>query len=199
MCYQGYKIGALTAHNIVGRVYHGRNSVNVWLCQCDCSRMLEIDQNSLLKGIVLACKVCRRGPCVVCDKDITNDEYSVKRNTCSDDCYKENRRRRSRESYRRRADADPYFNRKHYQSALARDPDHNKKRYRRLLKRIALMPDIERKAFLKKQYDASNTWTVNKRTFLKLCDPFGYEIFLERCRSNYRRHQDKKQMVKHKG
>lgn len=183
------RIGALTLLRVCGRVQHGRNYVNIWLCQCDCERTFEIDQNSLNKGRVLACKVCRRGPCVICGQAIDNDTYSVKRNTCSDYCYKENRRQRQRESLKRRTERDPEFHKKHYQAALVRDPELNKKRYQRKLERLNAMSPTERQSVLQREYQQCNDWTTRRRAWLKAHDRNGYEQFLQIRRAAYRRHQ----------
>lgn len=176
------RFGQLTAYLVVGTVRHGRNNVNIWECQCDCGRIINVDQNSLFKLAVPACKVCRRGPCVVCGSDITNEEYSLKRNTCSDECWRENRRIKQRASYKIRASKDPDFHKKHYQAALARDPDHNKKRYQKKLEKLKAMSEEDRRAFLDKEYKICNEWTKAKRAFLRENDPVGYEAFLKKCR-----------------
>ncbi|MER2494413.1 hypothetical protein [Catenovulum sediminis] len=192
MSYQGYRTGALTAYRVVGHVLHGRNRVNIWLCQCDCSRMIKLTQTDLLKGIIPACKVCRRGPCVVCGEDITNEDYGVKRNTCSDDCFKQNRRNKQNIALQKRAAADPEFHKKHYQAALQRDPEHNKKRYQRKLEKLNKMTPGERQAFLHKEYKASNKWNAAKRAFLKENDPIGYEAYLKKCREAHNKHYKQK-------
>jgi hypothetical protein len=183
----GMSISALTLLRSVGQVRHGRNSVNVWLCQCDCGRTLEADQNSLLKGQIPACKTCRRGPCIICGKPIENDEWSVKRNTCSEECFKENKRRKGRVSYAKRAARDPEFHSKHYQAALNRDPGHNKKRYQRKLERLAKLPEHERLNILRKMAQQSNYWAKCRRQWLKENDPQGYEQFLLIRRAYYRK------------
>jgi hypothetical protein len=183
----GMKIAALTLIRQTGQVRHGRNLVNVWLCRCDCGRTLTADQNALVKMQIPACKTCRRGPCVICSKDIENDEWSVKRNTCSDECFKENRRRKERLNLVKRAAQDPELHRRHYQAALTRDPEHNKKRYQRKLEKLAQLPDNERLAILKKEWQKSNEWAKRRRQWLKDNDPQGYEQFLLIRRAYYRK------------
>jgi hypothetical protein len=87
--YSGYRFHALTVIAQVGIVKHGRNIVKMWACVCICGNELEVDQSSLVKGQKPACKTCRRGPCVICAAPIENDEWGVKRTTCSDVCQHE--------------------------------------------------------------------------------------------------------------
>jgi predicted nucleic acid-binding Zn ribbon protein len=183
----GMKIAALTLIRQTGQIRHGRNLVNVWLCQCSCGRTLDVDQESLVKGMIPACKTCRRGPCVICGKEIDNDEWSVKRNTCSDECYRENRRVRGRLSLANRVARDPEFHKKHYQAALTRDSEHNKKRYQRKLERLAKLPEHERLNILRKMAQQSNDWAKRRRQWLKENDPLGYEQFLLIRRAYYRK------------
>lgn len=92
----GDQYSKLTVVSLVSTVKHGRNNVKKWRCRCECGRELEVDQGSLVKGCVPACKVCRRGPCVICGAKITDESFGVKRTTCSEICRKELLRRRSR-------------------------------------------------------------------------------------------------------
>jgi hypothetical protein len=87
--YSGYRFHTLTVIAQVGIVKHGRNIVKMWACVCICGNELEVDQSSLVKGQKPACKTCRRGPCVICAAPIENDEWGVKRTTCSDVCQHE--------------------------------------------------------------------------------------------------------------
>ena len=176
----GLRFNALTVVRMVGKVQHGRNMVKVWSCVCICGNELEVDQASLKKGQVPACKTCRRGPCVICSKPITNPNYAVKRNTCSDVCRKEQIRAKHRRRYHKQIELDPEHNKKRYQERLAKDPDMNKKRYQRWLKRLYAMPPTIRQEIINKQNEYSQIWQSNYVKDLKANHPEDYQQYRER-------------------
>ncbi|MCF6442852.1 hypothetical protein L1077_25855 [Pseudoalteromonas luteoviolacea] len=168
--YTGCKFHALTVLHLAGTVKHGRNNVKVWLCECVCGKTLDVDQASLLKGQKPACKTCRRGPCVICGAPIDNDDWGVKRNTCSDVCQKEQRRQNGRRSYYKLIELDPDHNKKRHKARQAADPLYEKKRYQLRLKRLNALPEKQRQAVIQKQNEYTNLWRSNYVKRLKAED-----------------------------
>lgn len=189
------KFEALTVIKQSGLVKHGRNNVKIWLCQCDCGETLEVDQNSLVKGIVPACKICRRGKCVICGGKITDPSFSVKRNTCSEMCRKEQQRRRHRKRYAKLTANDPNYNKIRYRLRLDNIPDYNKVRYLSFKKRLLHMNEEQASALISKMTRQSNEWRKKWRIQTKQLNPEEYERFLARARRRYRKHEAKKRLT----
>lgn len=179
----GQKFGWLTVVRLVGKVQHGRNMVKMWSCVCGCGNELEVDQASLKKGQVPACKTCRRGPCVVCFEPITNESYSVKRNTCSDECHHEKIKEKSRRRYYKLIELDPEHNKKRHRQRVLADPDYNKKRYQRRMEKFKKLPEKIQQKIIKKQNEYSRAWKSDYIKHLKKTDPEGYRVY--RARRNY--------------
>lgn len=189
------KFNALTVVKQSGIVKHGRNNIKVWLCRCDCGELLEVDQTSLKKGIVPACKICRRGKCVICGGKITDPSFSVKRNTCSEACRKEQKRRKDRKYYAKLVSENPDYN-KEYHQRRSENPDYNKNRYRNFRKRLDELSLEQRQAFMRKSNNYSTAWRKNWLERMKVENPGLYNQFLNKRRRaeiNYRR---KKQLAK---
>lgn len=106
----GEKFGLLTVTKFAGtELYGGMSRARFWWCDCTCGRETRVFQRYLTEGRTTACEVCRRGPCVVCGGEITED---TKRNTCSIACHDEKRRRADLKCYSKRVAEDPDFNKK---------------------------------------------------------------------------------------
>lgn len=190
------KFNALTVIRQSGTVKHGRNNVKVWLCRCDCGETLEVDQNSLKKGTVPACKICRRGPCVICGSKITDPTFSVKRNTCSEACRKEQKRRSGRKRYAKLTNEDPDHNKNRYKQRLDANPDFNKIKYQRKKLRFNTL-DNDQKAVINKKNSAYTTaWRKRWLEMVKSDSPEKYEHHLKMARRTYRKHQAKKRLAK---
>ena len=139
----GQRFGQLYVHSLKGLVTHGRNRIKVWACVCDCGEKLTCRHDDLRKGIIPACDICRRGPCTVCGKAITNKAYSVKRNTCSDECANKQRRARDRKRYYKIIKENPEHNKVKHVERITKDPDYNKKRYKRKIALRCMLPEPE--------------------------------------------------------
>ena len=194
--YTNQKFGSLTALSVCGRVKHGPNYVKAWTCKCDCGRTLEVTQDQLLKGQVLACKVCRRGPCVICGADITDESFGVKRQTCSEACKKEQARRRARKRYAKLTREDPEHNKKRWKQRTTEDPEYNKKRYQRTQELINNKSPEEKKIIQAKANKASSEWRSNWVIKAKESNPEAYEEFRVRTRRSGRKHYAKKSLSK---
>ena len=194
--YTDHKFNALTVIRLVGTVKHGRNNVKVWLCCCDCGRTLEVDQASLLKGHVPACKVCRRGPCVICGSDITDESFSVKRNTCSEACKKEQLRRRHLKRYNKLVSENPNHNKERYQERLAANPNIGKEKYTKKKERESKLSEEEVALIKAKENKASTESRSKWREKTKAEDPEVYEEFLQRARRSQRKHHQLKEISK---
>ncbi len=168
--YAGCKFNSLTVIRQTGRVLHGRNYVKIWLCACICGNELKVDQGALVKGQKPACKTCRRGPCVICGAPIENDEWGVKRSTCSEACQrKQTNNKHSRRYYRLIAN-NPDHNKEHHRARSLADPLYEQKRYRRRLARLNRLPEEPRQSVIKKQNEYVNLWKSNYVKNLKLND-----------------------------
>lgn len=175
--YTGCKFHALTVLYLAGTVRHGRNNVKVWHCRCICGNTLEVDQAALVKGQKPACKTCRRGPCVICGSPIENDEWGVKRNTCSAECRHEQTKAKNRRQYYRLIERNPDHNKERHRARSLRDPDYEKKRYQLRLKRLNAMPEKERQALIQKQNEYTTLWRSKYVKKLKMEDPEGYKRY----------------------
>lgn len=193
----GQTLGQLTVIRQAGEVVHGRNKVKVWLCQCSCDRktLLEVDQTSLKKGLVAACNVCRRGPCVICGSPITDERYSVKRNTCSDACKKEQTKRRHRKRYQKLTDENPGHNKERYAERIQQDPGLNKRHYQAKQARIKKLPDDVQQVARQRAFDTSNDWRSRWREESKRNDPEAYRAFVLARRRAQHKHYQKKRML----
>ena len=180
----------------VGIVKHGRNNVAIWLCRCGCGNILEVDQGSLTKGIVAACKTCRRGPCVICGAKITNEEYSVKRNTCSDICRAEQVKQKHRRFYSNCVEKDKDYNKKRWAHRLEKDFNLNKKRYQSYKERLLKLPTHERDKTIKKLNHMANMWRRNWIKRAKVECPEAYHQFIEKRRMASHRYRIKKNFCK---
>jgi predicted nucleic acid-binding Zn ribbon protein len=185
--YTGYKFHALTVLHLVGTVKHGRNNVKIWLCECVCGKTLEVDQASLIKGQKPACKTCRRGPCVICGAPIENDDWGVKRNTCSDKCQHDQTKARHRKRYYKLIELDPDHNKKRHKARQLADPLYEKKRYQLRLKRLNALPEKQRQALIKKQNEYTNLWRSAYVKKLKIEDPEAYIRYRKAANAYYRR------------
>ncbi|SMF80667.1 hypothetical protein [Pseudobacteriovorax antillogorgiicola] len=191
----GDTYSSLTLIREVGSVKHGRNNVKVWLCQCTCGRQLDVNQASLVKGEVPACKVCRRGPCVICGSEIENESFSVKRNTCSEECRKEQARRKSLKAYSKKVLKAPAHNREIYQRRLENDPAHNKERYARMKEREKDLSQEARDAIRTKRNRDSNNWRRLWLEEIKEKDPKKYQEWLRSSRKRRNEHYKKKELL----
>lgn len=183
----GLIFGKLCVHSLVGLVTHGRNKIKVWLCVCDCGRKIKCRQDDLRKGIIPACRVCRRGPCVICGSAITNELYGVKRNTCSDLCQELQTKAKHKKSYRTLMEREPNYNRERYFNRILKDPDFNKKRYARKLMQRAKLPESERDRLNKAEYQQSNDWRKRWTKAVKNNAPQRYESFRAKNNARYKR------------
>lgn len=190
------KFNALTVIRQSGVVKHGRNNVKVWLCRCDCGETLEVDQASLKKGIVPACKICRRGLCVICGSKITDESFSVKRNTCSEACKKEQIKRKHRKRYAKDVRENPAHNKERYQQRLESNPDLNKVKYQKFKSKLDNLDSEYRAVITRKMTSVSNNWRKKWREKVKDESPEEYELFLKRARRSYRKYQAKKRLAK---
>lgn len=189
----GQRFGQLYVHSLIGLVQHGRNKIKVWLCVCDCSEKLKCRQDDLKKGIVQSCNVCRRGPCVICGKAITDKTYSVKRNTCSDECKKEQRRCGHRKRYRTLFESDPNHNKNRYTDRIAKDPYYNKKRYSRKIILRRRLPKIEQQRRKEVESKQCNEWRKRWIEVTKNNDPEKYEAYRVKANKNFRSCYKRKQ------
>ncbi|MFT7054098.1 MAG: hypothetical protein ACJAU1_001656 [Psychromonas sp.] len=185
--YSGSKFHALTVVRQVGSVKHGRNNVKVWACVCICGNELEVDQNSLVKGLKPACKTCRRGPCVICCAPVANDDWGVKRNTCSDDCQREQTSARHSKYYYHLIEKDPDHNKKRHSARQLADPNYEHKRYQNRLKRLDALPEIDRQAVIQKQNEYTNLWRSGYINNLKLNDVDAYKRYRKAANAYFRR------------
>ncbi|MCS6259862.1 hypothetical protein G3479_11450 [Shewanella baltica] len=173
--YAGRSFNALRVIRCVGRVQHGRNAVKVWLCRCLCGNTLEVDQASLVKGLVPACKTCRRGPCVICGAPIINDDWGVKRTTCSDLCQREQLKAKHKRRYYKLIALNPEHNKQRHSARRAADPLYEQKRYQLRLKRLIALPVTQRQLIIKKQNEYSNVW---RSAYVKKLKETDYNAYL---------------------
>lgn len=190
------RFGKLTVTKLAGTVKHGRNNINVWLCRCDCGNTLEVDQNSLRKGQVPACKTCRRAPCIVCGGEITNESYSVLRKTCSEECKKEHLRNKSLKRYKKLTFENPDHNKERWQIKKQKNPNLCQQRYQRELELRANKPIEVQQLEKQKRNKASIEWRKKWRQRVKETDPEAYRDFLLRNRRSGRKSYGKKQLAK---
>ncbi len=192
--YTNVRFKQLQAIKVVRRIQHGRNSIKVWLCICNCGNTLEVDQSQLTKGAITACKTCRREPCVVCGSLITDDSSSVKRNTCDEVCKKELVRSRQRLDYAKNTLQNPNFNKEQHEQRVHQNPNYNKRRYQKKLARLEQLPEKERDAILKRESQQSSQWLINWRERAKIENPKAYEAFLLKARKSLRKHHQAKEL-----
>lgn len=185
--YTGYRFHALRVLRLVGRVQHGRNLVKVWLCECLCSKTLEVDQGSLVKGLKPACKTCRRGPCVICAAPIENDDWGVKRNTCSAVCQREQLKAKHLRRYYKLIALNPEHNKERHQARKLADPLFEKKRYQLRLVRLNKLPEIQRQALIQKQNEYTNLWRSSYVKKLKRTDYQAYLYYRAAANAYFRR------------
>ena len=185
--YSGYRFHALTVTTQVGIVKHGRNNVKIWACVCICGNELEVDQSSLVKGQKPACKTCRRGPCVICGAPIENDDWGVKRTTCSDYCQGEQLKAKHKRRYYKLLSLNPEHNKKRHKARQLADPDYEKKRYQRRLTRLNALPNIERQAAIQKQNEYTNLWRSDYVKNLKATDVEAYIRYRKSANAYFRR------------
>ncbi|BCE02931.1 hypothetical protein [Marinicellulosiphila megalodicopiae] len=190
----GEHFGNLTVIKNVALVKHGRNNVKIWLCKCACGNTVEIDQTSLKKGLILACKTCRRGPCVICGGKINDDSFSVKRNTCSEICRKQQINNKHLKRYIKQVADDPDHNKKRYQQRLESDENYNKHRYEKKLERISKLSQKEQKLIKSKENKATSEWRSKYVQNLKETDPVKYAKYIERSRRALRMHYQRKEL-----
>jgi len=172
--YTGYRFNALRVVRLVGFVQHGRNRVKVYSCVCLCGNMLDVDQGALVKGQKPACKTCRRGPCVICGAPIDNDDWGVKRNTCSDKCQHDQTKAKHRKRYYKLIELNPDHNKERHKARKLSDPLYEQKRYQRRLERLNALPDVQRQAIIQKQNEYSNLWRSTYVAQLKTTDHDSY-------------------------
>jgi predicted nucleic acid-binding Zn ribbon protein len=185
--YSGYRFHALTVVTQVGIVKHGRNNVKIWACVCICGNELEVDQGSLVKGQKPACKTCRRGPCVICGVPIENDEWGVKRTTCTDLCQREQLKAKHKRRYYKLISLDPDHNKKRHRARQLADPDYEKKRYQLRLKRLNALPESLRQAAIQKQSEYTNLWRSDYVKNLKTTDVEAYKTYRKAANAYFRR------------
>ena len=191
--YTGVKFGKLTAIKVVGRVTAGKKKYNIWLCKCDCGRKTEENQSYLISGNkIRACKVCRRGPCVVCGIPITDKSFSVLRNTCSDLCRKERINQKLRIWKSKKAYEDPDYYGKKYQAELDRHPDFYQHRYQKEKRRLLESSEKEQLLTRKKQRQANARYY--KKT--KETDSVKHEERLRKERIRRRKHKQSEEIAK---
>lgn len=183
----GRHFNALTVIRLVGKVTHGRNQVKVWLCECLCSKTLKADQGSLVKGLKPACKTCRRGPCVICAAPIDNDDWGVKRNTCSAECQREQLKAKHLRRYYKLIKNNPDHNKERHQSRKLADPLFEKKRYQLRLDRLNKLPENQRQALIQKQNEYTNLWRSSYVTKLKITDFQAYLRYRAAANAYFRR------------
>lgn len=119
--------GYLKAVQPLGVKLYGNRPVPFWRFQClICGRLEDLSVRKVeCKPHLDRCYVCRRGPCVICDGDITAEK--TRRNVCSDECYTVKRRSQWRDSYH---------------AAKERMDDFNKVRHQRVLDRMEADPEF---------------------------------------------------------
>jgi hypothetical protein len=185
--YTGCRFHALTVVAQVGTVKHGRNNVKLWACTCICGNELVVDQAALVKGQKPACKPCRRGPCVICGRRIENEDWGVKRNTCSDSCQREQLKAKAKRRYYKLIKLDPEHNKKRHRARQLADPNYEKKRYQLRLKRLNALPEKERKAAIQKQNEYHKFWRTNYVKNLKANDYDAYIKYRKAANAYFRR------------
>lgn len=190
----GDRFGSLTVVSLIGYKMHSRNRIKNWLCKCDCGRTAKADQNSLTKGLISACKVCRRGPCVICGSPITNESYAIKRNTCGDFCRNEQKKRKDRKTYAKKMLSDPDTEKKRYHSRLKEDPLLNKKKYAAHQEKLKNMGEDEQKIIIDRANKQTNKWRKSWLHRLKKEDTEAYQEFLKKSRRSYRAHKQRKEL-----
>lgn len=173
--YTNHYFNSLHVLRCVGRVQHGRNAVKVWLCRCICGNTLEVDQGSLVKGQVPACKTCRRGPCVICGAPIVNDEWGVKRTTCSDICQHDQTKARHKRHYYKLIELNPDHNKQQHHARRAADPLYEQKRYQLRLKRLSALPAHQQQIITQKQNEYSRVW---RSAYVKKLKESDYKAYL---------------------
>jgi hypothetical protein len=108
----GERYGHLTIVADAGfRRFAGKNA-HFWHCRCDCGREETVYQGYLVGGRTTACRVCRRGPCIICGGEIVGGGRRT--NVCGPECHAEKRRRVDLKSYAKRAAEDPEYNRRRW-------------------------------------------------------------------------------------
>lgn len=100
-------IGELSLIFDVGKREYGGRPARHWLCRCRCGREEILPEQRIKKRKM--CVVCYRGPCVVCGKPIL---VETKKNTCSQTCDQQKKRRKWRDSYYRLVESVHDFNKK---------------------------------------------------------------------------------------
>ncbi len=185
--YTGKKMWSLTVIRQSGVVQHGRNKVKIWHCRCVCGNVLDVDQAALVKGQKPACKTCRRGPCVICGSPIENDDWGVKRTTCSAECQREQLKAKHKRRYYKLIERDPEHNKKVYRHRKNLDPDHNKKRYQRRMALLNAMPEKARREIIQKQNEYTTLWRSKYVKDLKANDPEAYQKYRAACNAYFRR------------
>ncbi|WP_299011324.1 hypothetical protein [uncultured Shewanella sp.] len=141
----------------------------------------------MLKGQKPACKTCRRGPCVICGAPIDNDDWSVKRNTCSDVCQHEQLKARHRRHYYTLIERDPEHNKKRHKDRQLADPLYEKKRYQRRMVRLNALPEVQRQAIIQKQNEYTRLWRSNYVKQLKETDYSQYLKYRAAMNAYFRR------------
>ena len=173
--YTNHYFSALRVIRCVGRVQHGRNAVKVWLCRCICGNTLEVDQGSLVKGLVPACKTCRRGPCVICGAPIVNDDWGVKRTTCSELCQREQLKAKHKRRYYKLIALNPEHNKQRHSARRLADPLYEQKRYQLRLKRLRALPADQQQHIIQKQNEYSNVW---RSAYVKKLKESDYKAYI---------------------
>jgi predicted nucleic acid-binding Zn ribbon protein len=185
--YTGCKFHALRVVRLVGHVKHGRNFVKVWQCQCLCGNTLDVDQSALTKGQKPACKTCRRGPCVICSAPIKNDDWGVKRNTCSDECQHQQIKAKHKRRYYKLIELNPNHNKQRHKKRQLADQLYEKKRYQMRIKRLNALPQKQRQALIQKQNEYSKLWRSNYVKKLKGAEPYKYLQYRSAMNAYFRR------------
>jgi hypothetical protein len=102
----GCRYGQLIVLRPNGRLKFGHEQT-AWLCRCDCGTEITVPQNRLphrtsisSRHAVTACTECRRSRCVIYGQTVRQGPLT--RETCSEACATERRKRIQNASYRRR-------------------------------------------------------------------------------------------------
>ena len=141
----GDKKGALTITAEGQRGKYGGRPHAFWWVRCECGNVECLPAHKVYKYD--CCRICQRGPCVICGGKI----LSGNKKTCSDGCFDKHRKNK--------------FNLA-YAQLISSDPEFNKKRAAKVRQKIAANPELKQK-HLENERERSGRYRSKNRIKLR--------------------------------